>query len=193
MSNRLSMAKLNSIEALSQSGHSNREISRLLGVDRGTVGKVVDRLNEQSAVIQNQPEAPPGRTKKSQTKTSHKRHREFGQLCGVGWPGTGPVNRLGDGRVRSKPATSTTGSELDGALQLRPAAGPESPVGKSQCKAFRKLILSKLDQGLSAPADSSRPQARARLSGELLQRAAVRCADRRESAASISPDGNGPG
>ncbi len=35
MSNRLSMAKINSIETLHQSGHSNRAIARLLGVRPG--------------------------------------------------------------------------------------------------------------------------------------------------------------
>ena len=44
MSNRLSMAKINSIETLHQSGHSNREIARLLGVDRGAVNRYVRRL-----------------------------------------------------------------------------------------------------------------------------------------------------
>lgn len=44
MSNRLSMAKINSIETLHQSGHSNREIARLLNVDRGSVNRYVRRL-----------------------------------------------------------------------------------------------------------------------------------------------------
>jgi transposase len=44
MSNRLSMAKITSIETLHQSGHSNREIARLLGVDRGAVNRYVRRL-----------------------------------------------------------------------------------------------------------------------------------------------------
>ena len=39
-----SMAKINAIETLHQSGHSNRKIARLLGVDRGSVGKYVRRL-----------------------------------------------------------------------------------------------------------------------------------------------------
>ena len=44
MSNRLSMAKINSIESLHQSGHSNREIAHLLGVDRGAVNRYVRQL-----------------------------------------------------------------------------------------------------------------------------------------------------
>ena len=53
MANRLSMAKVNSIQTLHQAGHSNREIARLLGIDRGTVGKYVREL-------ENQPNAPTG-------------------------------------------------------------------------------------------------------------------------------------
>ena len=53
MSNRLSMAKLNSLESLHRSGHSNREISRLLGVDRGAVNQAVQRLK--AADVQNRP------------------------------------------------------------------------------------------------------------------------------------------
>lgn len=48
MPNRLSMAKIHSIETLHASGHSNREIARLLGVDRGTVNGYVKRLKSRS-------------------------------------------------------------------------------------------------------------------------------------------------
>ena len=53
MANQLSMAKVNSIHTLHQSGHSNRQIARLLGIDRATVGKYVHEF-------QNQPNAPTG-------------------------------------------------------------------------------------------------------------------------------------
>ena len=53
MANRLSMAKINAIQTLHQSGHSNRKIAKLLGVDRGSVGKFVQQF-------QNPPNAPPG-------------------------------------------------------------------------------------------------------------------------------------
>ncbi len=46
MSNRLSMAKINSIETLHASGHSNREIARLLGINRKTVNRYVLRLKQ---------------------------------------------------------------------------------------------------------------------------------------------------
>lgn len=55
MANRLSMANINSIQTLHESGHSNREIARLLKIDRGTVGKYVRQL-------ENRPNAPPGKT-----------------------------------------------------------------------------------------------------------------------------------
>ena len=62
MSNQKSMAEIHSIEALHASGHSNREIARLLGIDRGTVNRYVARLAElrQAKAAQNQPQAPPG-------------------------------------------------------------------------------------------------------------------------------------
>lgn len=53
MANRLSMAKINAIQTLHQSGHSNRKIAKLLGVDRGSVGKFVQQL-------QNPPDHPAG-------------------------------------------------------------------------------------------------------------------------------------
>ena len=58
MANQLSMAKVNSIETLHHSGHSNREIARLLGIDRGSVAKYLKRL-------QNPPNAPTGSDGKS--------------------------------------------------------------------------------------------------------------------------------
>ncbi|WP_157605457.1 winged helix-turn-helix transcriptional regulator [Schlesneria paludicola] len=47
------MATINSIETLHRSGRSNREISRLLGVDRGAVNRAVQRLK--AAEVQNRP------------------------------------------------------------------------------------------------------------------------------------------
>ena len=60
MSNRLSMSKIHSIETLHQSGHSNREIARLLSVDRGTVNAYVRRLKSQ-----NRPDPQTGSTVES--------------------------------------------------------------------------------------------------------------------------------
>ena len=53
MANRLSMAKVNAILSLHQSGHSNRRIAALLGIDRETVDKYME-------AAENQPNAPTG-------------------------------------------------------------------------------------------------------------------------------------
>jgi len=53
MANQLSMADIHSIETLHRSGHSNRKIAQLLGIDRGSVAKYVRQ-------IQNQPDHPSG-------------------------------------------------------------------------------------------------------------------------------------
>jgi transposase len=55
MANRLSMAEIEAILTLHKTRHSNREISHLLEVDRGTVGKYVAL-----AEVQNRPNAPTG-------------------------------------------------------------------------------------------------------------------------------------
>ena len=51
MTNQLSMASIQSIETLHRSGHSNREISRILGIDRGAVNKYVRRLRTAEASL----------------------------------------------------------------------------------------------------------------------------------------------
>ena len=55
MANRLTMATIQAILALHRSGHSNREIARLLGVHRETVAEYL-----RAAEIQNRPNAPTG-------------------------------------------------------------------------------------------------------------------------------------
>jgi len=57
------MAKINAIQTLHQSGHSNRKIAKLLGVDRDTVRKYVAAQNppdQPVAAAQNPPNAPTG-------------------------------------------------------------------------------------------------------------------------------------
>ena len=56
MSNRLSMAQTQAIQALAATGQSNRAISRALGVDRGTVAKTLSQIQNQPPVW----EAPTG-------------------------------------------------------------------------------------------------------------------------------------
>jgi transposase len=53
MANRLTMATISAIDSLRRTGHSRRRVAELLGLDRETVGKYFEQL-------QNQPNAPPG-------------------------------------------------------------------------------------------------------------------------------------
>jgi transposase len=55
MANRLGMATINAILTLHKTGHSNRRIAELLGIDRETVGRHVAQSR-----LENQPNAPPG-------------------------------------------------------------------------------------------------------------------------------------
>jgi transposase len=62
MANQLSMAKVKSIETLHASGHSNRQIAKLLGIHRETVNGYVNRLkaqnrpaDEKAPIVENQP------------------------------------------------------------------------------------------------------------------------------------------
>ena len=59
MANRLSMATIHSIQTLYRSGHSNREIARLLAIDRGTVNAYVRRLEAVAGDEAGLPEANP--------------------------------------------------------------------------------------------------------------------------------------
>jgi transposase len=56
MAKRLTMAEIDTILTLHKAGHSNREISALVGVNRETVGKYLARIK-----AQNQPNAPTGK------------------------------------------------------------------------------------------------------------------------------------
>ena len=55
MANHLSMAEVQTILTLHKSGHSNREIARLVGVRRETVTRYLAKAGSQ-----NRPNAPPG-------------------------------------------------------------------------------------------------------------------------------------
>ena len=56
MAKRLAMAEIDTILTLHKAGHSNREISVLVGVNRETVGKHLAHIK-----AQNQPNAPTGK------------------------------------------------------------------------------------------------------------------------------------
>jgi transposase len=141
MANRLSMAQINAIFTLHASEHSNREIGRLLGLHRETVGKYL--------AAQNRPNAPTG----------------SGQEAGnapTGSEGNGELIAAGSG-------TSLGEASLAAAPQNRPNA-PTGSVGEvptlpgapwassprvvsgppSECASLRPIIEAKLQAALSA-------------------------------------------
>ena len=128
MSNRLSMAKTQAIQALAATGQSNRAISRALGVDRGTVAKTLSQ-------IQNQPpiwEAPTG---------SGDAPGEFQDRDQVTETGS---NQISESNSETSSASIAVGSSLA-------TDGGELPAGsRSECEPYRDQIIRKLEQGLTA-------------------------------------------
>jgi len=133
MSNRLSMATHQSIETLHRSGHSNREIARLLSIDRGAVNRRVRQIRFESQAlkesdsaggeIQKRPNPRTGSEAESAPETAQKR----------------PNVRTGS-EAESVPAEATS-----------PAVGFPGRTGpKSLCSEYRECIEQKLDEGLSA-------------------------------------------
>ena len=127
MSNRLSMAQTQSIQALAATGQSNREISRALGIDRGTVAKTLSQ-------IQNQPpawEAPTGSGDASSGSDASNP------------AATGPTS-VGESDVETGSAGIVVGSSST-------TYGTEAvPSSRSECDAWREEIIRKLEQGLTA-------------------------------------------
>jgi transposase len=130
MANRLSMATVKSIETLHRSGHSNREIARILSIDRGAVNKHVRRLKAEKD-SQSEP-IPPGTAIQNRPN-----------------PRTGSEAVDESGAVQNPP-NLRTGSEGP-AEQVAGVAGfPGRNGPKRQCSGYRELIEKKLEQGLSA-------------------------------------------
>jgi transposase len=128
MSNRLSMAQTQAIQALAATGQSNRAISRALGVDRGTVAKTLSQ-------IQNQPpiwEAPTG-SDDAPTEFQDPDSVQQAELTQVA---------ESDAEACSVRITVNAASTTDGA---------ETPAGsRSECEPYRDKIVRKLEQGLTA-------------------------------------------
>ena len=161
VANRLSMAQLHSIETLHRSGHSNREIARILKVDRGTVNKYVRRL--QAVDAQNRPNAPPGSgdeiTPEGEQSRAEDLHREEesppqpasadeenrpNSLIGASFDNVSSLAGGASGKLLS--ADSPASSSVRGVLQCSTVrSGP-----KSHCEEHRDVIVEKLEQGLSA-------------------------------------------
>jgi len=132
MANRLSMASIHSIETLHRSGHSNREIARLLGVDRGTVNAYVRRLTARE-------KGEPG-AENPQTGAADDR----------------PNPQIGSVQNRPNPRTGNSSLEtVSDAAPLPPGNGdfsdlvPASSGPQSLCEAYREIIEEKLDVGLA--------------------------------------------
>ena len=131
MANRLSMATIHSIQTLHRSGHSNREIARLLGVDRGTVNAYVRRVKARESgdrVAENPRPGPAENPPAPQTEAVQNRPNPH---TGMEVPGAG----AGAGLL-------PPGNGEFGDLSPVPS-GPQS-----LCEAYRKIIEEKLDQGL---------------------------------------------
>jgi transposase len=124
MAKRLTMAEIDTILTLHKAGHSNREISALVGVNRETVGKYVAR-----AKAQNQPNAPTGNPS------------DDSGGCSAG-------NDAGDNHAgvvsQSQTEKPSVGDPPTGPASLPPHGPP------SECEAFREEILAKIEQGLEA-------------------------------------------
>lgn len=128
MSNRLSMAQTQAIQALAATGQSNRAISRALGIDRGTVAKTLSQ-------IQNQPpiwEAPTG---------SGDALTEFQDVDQV--VQTEPT-QVDESDVKTCLPSITADSSST-------TVSVETPAGsRSECEPYRDEIVRKLEQGLTA-------------------------------------------
>lgn len=122
--NRLSMAKIHSIETLHRSGHSNREIARLLGIDRGTVNAQVQRLKAMTA--HNRPEAANPHTGSDE---------EAGGIQNPPNPHTGSM------------ADESQTPERPEALEADTSGRDSGP--RSLCHAYREPIAQLLELGLS--------------------------------------------
>ncbi len=127
MANRLSMAQINAIVTLHASEHSNREIGRLLGVHRETVGKYL--------AAQNRPNAPTGSEDGPSNAPTGSEVRDGLPPAPQNRP-NGPTGLAGE--VPALPGTPW-------------ASGPRVISGPpSECASFRPIIEAKLQAGLSA-------------------------------------------
>ena len=133
MPKQLSMASIQSIETLHRSGHSNREIARILGIDRGAVNKYVRRLRTAEAP----PAMPEAGSEDSQNQPNLR----------TGSGGEGPGSEASEEpQNRPKPHMLQTVSQTSGNSPGFPGrTGP-----KSLCEQYREMIAVKLDQGLSS-------------------------------------------
>jgi hypothetical protein len=129
MSNQLSMAGIQSIETLHRSGHSNREIARILGIDRGAVNKYVQRLRAAEA---RPVDGEPG-SEQTQNRPNLR---------------TGSAEEEPADEIQNQPNPLMPQTGRDAPVVLPSFPGRTGP--KSLCEQYREVITTKLDQGLSS-------------------------------------------
>ena len=120
MSNRLSMAQTQAIQALAATGKSHRAISKALGVDRGTVAKTLSQIQNQPPVW----EAPTG-------------------------SGDAPTGFADGHQVAASDSETSVASMAVGSFSSSGGVEP-SAGSRSECEPYRDQILRKLEQGLTA-------------------------------------------
>jgi len=128
MSNRLSMAQTLAIQALAATGKSNRAISRTLGVDRGTVAKILSQ-------IQNQPPVWKAPTGSGDAPT--------------GFLAIDPASEDSSTHVSESDAAKSAASITTNASSS-PDSVPVLAGSRSECQPYRDEIVRKLEQGLTA-------------------------------------------
>lgn len=128
MSNRLSMAQTQAIQALAATGKSKRAISRALGIDRGTVARILSQ-------IQNQPpswKAPTGSGDESVVLHALIEDQSFAVAD------TGCADTAVDVTNVTKAAAATDNEPTSAASS------------RSKCCEYRDEIIRKLEQGITA-------------------------------------------
>ena len=148
MANVLKMAEIQAILSLHSAGLSRRAIARQLGVDRGTVTKVI----QSSQAVPKPAKAPSG---SEGSKPASLEGFPGPSSSGAPWMAES-AGDVGDGSP-SKPAKAPSGSD-PGICGTTATAGPGEGVcslettvrGRSACDPFRDLILAKVREELSA-------------------------------------------
>ena len=127
MSNRLSMAQTQAIQALAATGQSNRAISRALGVDRGTVAKTLSQIQNQPPVW----EAPTG------SDDAPAGFQDADQVV------QSELTPVAESDVKTC-LPSITANSSSTTVTAETSAG-----SRSECEPYRDEIVRKLEQGLT--------------------------------------------
>jgi len=137
MANQLTMAEINAILTLHESEHSNREIARELGIDRGTVARYV-RLAAEAARAEGSAREPEAGSAGSKPANA--------PIGSSPKPANAPIGSLARSEDSGLAMTPVT-SEGSGPRRAIPA---RLPGRQSDCEPWREVIRAKSEQGLSA-------------------------------------------